>query len=80
SDGLEVQVLFWGETALALELPPKLAFIVKETDSGEKGNSVANIYKPAKLENGLKVKVPLFIKQGEKVVIDTRDGSYVARA
>ena len=44
------------------------------------GNSVANIYKPAKLENGLKVKVPLFIKQGERVVIDTRDGSYVARA
>ena len=80
SDGLEVQVLFWGEAALSLELPPKLIFVVKETDPGEKGNSVANIYKPAKLENGLKVKVPLFIKQGEKVVIDTRDGSYVGRA
>ena len=80
SDGLEVQVLYWEEAALALELPPKLVFIVKETDPGEKGNSVANIYKPAKLENGLNVKVPLFIKQGEKVVVDTRDGSYVARA
>ncbi len=84
SDGLEVQVLFWdspaGEAALSLELPPKLVFIVKETDPGEKGNSVANIYKSAKLANGLKVKVPLFIKQGEKVIIDTRDGSYVARA
>ncbi len=87
SDGMEVQVLFWDpsagsgqEVALSLELPPKLAFIVKETDPGEKGNSVANIYKPAKLENGLNVKVPLFIKQGERVVIDTRDGSYVARA
>ena len=80
SDGLEVQVLFWEEVALSLELPPKLVFIVKETDPGEKGNSVANIYKPAKLENGLNVKVPLFIKQGEKVIIDTRDGSYAARA
>ncbi|MDZ7587152.1 MAG: elongation factor P [Patescibacteria group bacterium] len=80
TDGLEVQVLFWGEMALALELPAKLTFVVKETDPGEKGNSVANIYKPAKLENGLDVKVPLFIKQGEKIVVDTRDGSYVARA
>ena len=80
SDGLEVQVLFWGEAALSLELPPKLVFVVKETDPGEKGNSVANIYKQARLENGLAVKVPLFIKQGEKVVIDTRDGSYVGRA
>ena len=86
SDGMEVQVLFWdpstgsGQVPLSVELPSKLTFIVKETDPGEKGNSVANIYKPAKLENGLNVKVPLFIKQGEKVVIDTRDGSYVARA
>lgn len=80
TDGLEIQVLFWEEMALALELPVKLTFIVKETDPGEKGNSVANIYKPARLENGLNVKVPLFIKQGEKIVIDTRDGSYVARA
>lgn len=80
SDGLEAQVLFWDEAALSLELPPKLIFVVKETDPGEKGNSVANIFKQAKLENGLNVKVPLFIKAGEKIIVDTRDGSYVARA
>lgn len=80
SDGLEVQVLYWEEEALVLELPAKLTLVVKETDPGEKGNSVANIFKPAKLENGLDIKVPLFIKQGEKIVVDTRDGSYVARA
>ncbi|MFH0943174.1 MAG: elongation factor P [Candidatus Beckwithbacteria bacterium] len=80
SDGVEVQVLYWEETALALELPAKLTLTVKQTDPGEKGNSVANIYKPATLENGLNIKVPLFIKQGEKIVVDTRDASYVARA
>jgi elongation factor P len=44
------------------------------------GNSAANIYKADTLENGLQVKVPLFIKTGEKVIIDTRSGEYVARA
>lgn len=80
SDGLEVQVLFWDKEALALELPAKLIFTVKETDPGEKGNSVANMYKTAVLNNGLATKIPLFVKQGEKVVVDTRDGSYVSRA
>jgi len=80
TDGLEVQVLFWEQTPLAVELPPKLSFKVAETDPGEKGNSVANMYKSAKLENGLMIKVPLFIKQGEKVVVDTRNGNYVSRA
>ncbi|MCX6816467.1 MAG: elongation factor P [Candidatus Beckwithbacteria bacterium] len=86
ADGLEVQVLFWdpstgsGLTALSVELPPKLTFIVKETGPGEKGNSVSNMYKSAVLNNGLQVKIPLFIKQGEKVIIDTREGNYVSRA
>jgi elongation factor P len=80
SEGIEVQVLFWEEKALGVELPPKLTFAVADTGPGEKGNSAANIYKAATLENGLQVKVPLFIKTGEKVIIDTRSGEYVARA
>jgi len=84
SDGMEVQVLFWEESdgqekPLALELPAKLSFKVKETGPGEKGNSASNVYKSGVLENGLQVKIPLFIKQGEKVIIDTRTGEYVAR-
>lgn len=78
-EGAEAQVLFWDEQALAVELPPKLTFTVEETGPGEKGNSVANMFKPATLDNGLEVKVPLFINQGEKVVIDTRSGGYVSR-
>lgn len=77
--GGEVQVLFWEEQALAVELPPKMTFTVKDTGPGEKGNTVSNMYKAATLANGLEAKVPLFINQGEKVVIDTRNGSYVSR-
>jgi len=78
-EGGEVQLLFWEEQALAVELPAKLTYIVKETGPGEKGNTVSNMYKPATLDSGLEVKVPLFINQGEKVIIDTRNGDYVSR-
>jgi elongation factor P len=53
---------------------------VSECDPGVKGNSATNIYKPAVLENGLKLKVPLFIKVGDKIKVDTRTGEYVERA
>lgn len=78
-EGGEAQVLFWEDQALAIELPPKMSFTVKETGPGEKGNSVSNMYKPATLDNGLEVKVPLFVNQGESVIIDTRTGTYVSR-
>lgn len=78
-EGLEVNVLFWGERPLLVELPPKMEFAVVQTDPGVKGNTVSNLYKGARLENGMTVKVPLFIEEGERVVVDTRDGSYVER-
>lgn len=79
-EGTQVNVLFWDERPLWIELPPKMEFTIAETDPGIKGNSAANMYKSAKLDNGLTVRVPLFIGQGEKIVVDTRDGSYVERA
>jgi elongation factor P len=78
-DGMEVQVLFWEDEALAVELPAKLEYEVKETGPGEKGNSATNVFKPAVLLNGLRVKVPLFINIGDKVRVDTRTGEYVER-
>jgi len=78
-DGMETMVLFWEDRPLAVDLPVKLDYEVKETKKKKKGNSVSNIFKPAKLANGMNVKVPLFIKQGEKVRIDTRTGEYVER-
>ena len=79
-DGLNVNILFWDTKPLWIELPPKMEFKVKETDPGVKGNSVSNLYKDAILENGLKTRVPLFINEGDRVIVDTRDGSYSERA
>jgi elongation factor P len=78
-NGMEVELLFWQDDVLAVELPAKLIFQIKETGPGEKGNSATNIFKPAVLTNGLTVKVPLFINAGDKVKIDTRTGEYVER-
>ncbi len=79
-DGMKVDVLYWEEKPLAVDLPVKMVFEVKETDPGEKGNSAAKVTKPAELVNGLKVRVPLFINPKDKVRVDTRTGEYVERA
>ena len=79
-EGENTNVLFWDDRALSIDLPPKVVLTVTETDPGVKGNSVSNIYKPAVLENGLNIKVPLFINKGEKIRVDTRTGNYIERA
>lgn len=79
-EGDECNILFWGERAMSVDLPPKVILEVIECDPGVKGNSASNFLKSAKMENGLDVKVPLFIKSGEKIVVDTRSGDYVERA
>lgn len=84
NEGQEVDVLFWSkegeDRALSVDIPPKVTLKVKETAPGAKGDSATNVYKPATLENGLRVKVPLFIKRDDRVVVDTRTGEYVERA
>lgn len=79
SEQAEVDVLFWSEEPLAVKLPPKMEFKIEETGPGVRGDSATNIFKPAVLDNGLKLKVPLFINQGEKILVDTRTGEYVER-
>ena len=79
-EGEAVDVLFWDEKPISCELTPKVTLAVAECDPGVKGNSATNIYKPATLENGLKLKVPLFIKKGDRIKVDTRTGEYVGRA
>lgn len=78
-ESILVNILFWEDRALWIELPPKMEFLVAETDPGIKGNSAANMYKSAKLDNGMTIRVPLFIEEGEKILVDTRDGSYAER-
>lgn len=75
-EGENYNVSFLGEEPLTLNFPPKMDFIVSEAAPGVKGNTASNIYKDAVLDNGMKARVPLFIKAGDKVRIDTRTGQY----
>lgn len=79
-EGDVVNVFFWEDKALWVDLPPKVVMTVTQTDPGVKGNSATNIYKNAILGNGFTTKVPLFVNIGDKVRIDTRTGEYVERA
>ncbi len=79
-EGDTTDILFWEEEPLSVDVQPKVTLEVEETAPGAKGNSATNVYKPAKLENGLEVKVPLFIKAGDKIRVDTKTGEYVERS
>lgn len=68
------------ETVLSCELPPFVELEVTYTEPGVKGDTATNTLKPATVETGAEVKVPLFIDQGERIKIDTRTGTYSERA
>lgn len=78
-DGLEVNVIIAEEEPISIELPNSLIYEITETGPGEKGNTVSNVYKEATLNNGLVVKVPMFMNNGDRVKVDTRTGEYVER-
>lgn len=78
-DGIEVTLIVSEGEALGVELPASLVYQISETGPGEKGNTVSNVFKEATLDNGLVVKVPMFMKNGEKVRIDTRTCGYIER-
>ena len=77
---LHVSVVFHEGKPISVEMPATVDLTVVETEPGMKGASVSNVGKPAKLETGLVVTVPPFINQGEKVRVNTSDGSYLERA
>lgn len=78
-DVIEVQVHAETETVLTAELPQNVVLLVTYTEPGLKGDTATNATKPATLETGAEVRVPLFINEGEKIKINTHDGSYVER-
>lgn len=78
-EGMELNLIVSGEEALGIELPNSLVYTISETGPSEKGNTVSNVYKEATLDNGLLVKVPMFMRVGEKVKVDTRTGEYIER-
>lgn len=76
---VEVVVDASTETVLYAELPTKVVLQITYTEPGLKGDTATNTLKPATLETGAEIRVPLFINEGEYVEVDTRDGSYVGR-
>jgi len=73
-------VTFVEDKAVAVELPPSVTLTVADAPEGVRGDSSSNVQKTVTLETGINVQVPLFIKTGEKVKVDTRTGKYLERA
>ncbi len=78
-EGMEVNVVRWGEQVLEVELPNSVTLEIIETDPGVKGDTASGGSKPAIVETGAQIMVPLFISKGEKIKIDTRNDSYLGR-
>lgn len=78
-DGMVVDVQFHEGVPIGAELPPHVELKVVETDPGFRGDTATNVTKPAKLETGATVQVPLFVESGNVVRIDTRDRRYIGR-
>ena len=76
----EVSISFYQGNAFAIEPPLSVELVVTETEPGVKGNTATGATKPAIVETGAKVNVPLFVDQGETIKIDTRTGAYLSRA
>ncbi len=79
-DNMDVELVFADERVVGINVPTFVNLKVAKTEPGIKGNTAQGGSKPAVLETGLKVNVPLFIKEGELLKIDTRTGEYVERA
>lgn len=79
-ENMTCDLLRHGDTPVSIELPPNVELRVEETDPGLRGDTASGGTKPAKLETGLVIQVPLFIQPGELIRVDTRDGSYIERA
>lgn len=78
-DNMEVETILYKEQVVKADVPNFIVAVVTETDPGLKGDSSKSGYKPAKIDTGASIQVPLFITQGETIKVDTRTGVYVER-
>jgi elongation factor P len=76
----KVDVLFVEDKALTIDLPSAVTLKIVDSADGIRGDTASNVQKPAKLETGLTIQVPLFVKAGELIRVSTADGSYLGRA
>ena len=79
-EGVNYEIIFWEDTLISVEIDNFVDISVKETDPGLKGDTATNTFKPAILDNGVEIKVPLFISPGDFISVDTRNSEYQGRA
>lgn len=79
-ENLEVDIMFYEGEMLGMNLPDKIALKIVHTEPAVKGNTTSSAMKDATLETGKIIKVPLFIEEGEEVLVSSKDGKYVSRA
>ena len=79
-DGMQVTVELYEERPIGISLPDQVTLEISEADPVVKGQTAASSYKPAVLENGIRVLVPPFISAGERIVVDTNEITYLRRA
>ena len=78
-ENMEVKVQFYEDQALSIDLPISVELMIESTDARIKGQTASSSYKPAKLENGIKIMVPPFINAEDKIVLDTRTLEYIKK-
>lgn len=78
-EGNQIKILFWQGEPLFLDLPIFMIFEVTQAAPGIKGDTVSSSFKPATLDNGLEIRVPLFVKIGDKIKVDIRTSEYLER-
>ncbi len=79
-DGMTVTVEIYDEKPIGISLPDQVTLEIVEADPVVKGQTAASSYKPARMENGIRVMVPPFIEAGERIIVDTNEITYVRRA
>ena len=78
-ENLEVSVSFYNENPISVELPNQIKCKINSTDAALKGQTVSSSYKPAIIENGVKIQVPPFIEPGDEILLDTRTLEYIKK-
>jgi elongation factor P len=78
-EGLVCNITFYNDRPIIVEAPNQLVLVVTYTEPGARGNTATNVAKPAIVETGAEIPVPIFINQGDKIKVDTRTGEYIER-
>lgn len=79
-EGLLVELKYYGNELLSITLPEKIEYTVVKTDQAVKGNTTSGAQKDATLENGIVIKVPLFINENDNIIVSTKDGKYQSKS